>query len=353
MTADEPGGSRDEGMRRLVMRHRVREPSRATAWLGWCRGLRRGLRQRLRPPRPRGRPRAGVRRDPAGRPGAATADQVPPAPRTVMGIEFLHAFGLAAGFDKNAKAVPGPGLGFGHVEIGTVTARPQPGNPEAAAVSPARRPCRGQPDGVQQRRCSGRRRPPPPAPSHPHRAGSRHRRQHRQDEGHAGRAGGGRLRRERTATGSRSPATWSSTCRARTRRACAICRPSTNCVRSCPRSRRSRMHRADGAVRTAAAAASHSSSRSPRPRRRRRRRWWPTWRSNSASTASARPTRPSSARVCWPPRPKRWTRRSRAGLGPGPAGTVDRRAGATGERPGEELALDGCRRPHDSRRRAG
>jgi dihydroorotate dehydrogenase len=48
-----------------------------------------------------------------------------------MGIEFPHAFGLAAGFDKNAKAVPGLlGLGFGHVEVGTVTARPQPGNPK-------------------------------------------------------------------------------------------------------------------------------------------------------------------------------------------------------------------------------
>ncbi|AWB93439.1 quinone-dependent dihydroorotate dehydrogenase [Aeromicrobium chenweiae] len=52
------------------------------------------------------------------------------APRTVMGLAFPNAFGLAAGFDKNAKAVPGLlALGFGHVEIGTVTARPQPGNP--------------------------------------------------------------------------------------------------------------------------------------------------------------------------------------------------------------------------------
>ena len=52
------------------------------------------------------------------------------APRTVMGIEFPNAFGLAAGFDKNALAVTGLlGLGFGHVEIGTVTAQPQPGNP--------------------------------------------------------------------------------------------------------------------------------------------------------------------------------------------------------------------------------
>lgn len=55
---------------------------------------------------------------------------VPPAPRAVMGLTFPNAFGLAAGFDKNARAVPGLlGLGFGHVEVGTVTARPQPGNP--------------------------------------------------------------------------------------------------------------------------------------------------------------------------------------------------------------------------------
>lgn len=54
-----------------------------------------------------------------------------PDPRTVMGIEFPNAFGLAAGFDKNARAVPGLlGLGFGHVEIGTVTGQPQPGNPK-------------------------------------------------------------------------------------------------------------------------------------------------------------------------------------------------------------------------------
>ena len=52
------------------------------------------------------------------------------APRTVMGIEFPHAFGLAAGFDKDARAVlPLLALGFGHIEVGTVTARPQPGNP--------------------------------------------------------------------------------------------------------------------------------------------------------------------------------------------------------------------------------
>ncbi|MGT2427258.1 quinone-dependent dihydroorotate dehydrogenase [Amnibacterium kyonggiense] len=51
-------------------------------------------------------------------------------PVTAMGVRFPTPFGLAAGFDKNAIALRGLGaLGFGHVEIGTVTARPQPGNP--------------------------------------------------------------------------------------------------------------------------------------------------------------------------------------------------------------------------------
>lgn len=53
--------------------------------------------------------------------------------RTVaaMGIDFPTAFGLAAGFDKNAVGLRGLGaLGFGHVEIGTVTAKAQPGNPK-------------------------------------------------------------------------------------------------------------------------------------------------------------------------------------------------------------------------------
>lgn len=51
--------------------------------------------------------------------------------RPVLGLDFATPFGVAAGFDKNAKLVPGlAALGFGHVEIGTVTARPQPGNPK-------------------------------------------------------------------------------------------------------------------------------------------------------------------------------------------------------------------------------
>ncbi|MFB9314428.1 quinone-dependent dihydroorotate dehydrogenase [Nocardioides plantarum] len=51
-------------------------------------------------------------------------------PVTAMGLRFAHPLGLAAGFDKNAVGIDALGaLGFGHVEVGTVTARPQPGNP--------------------------------------------------------------------------------------------------------------------------------------------------------------------------------------------------------------------------------
>ena len=48
----------------------------------------------------------------------------------VFGLRFPGTVGLAAGFDKNARAWPAAAaLGFGHVEIGTVTALAQPGNP--------------------------------------------------------------------------------------------------------------------------------------------------------------------------------------------------------------------------------
>ncbi len=50
--------------------------------------------------------------------------------RTVFGLTFPNPVGLAAGFDKNAELVSElSDLGFGFVEIGTVTPRPQPGNP--------------------------------------------------------------------------------------------------------------------------------------------------------------------------------------------------------------------------------
>ncbi len=53
-----------------------------------------------------------------------------PSPVEAMGLRFPHVLGLAAGFDKNAVGIDAlAALGFGHIEVGTVTARPQPGNP--------------------------------------------------------------------------------------------------------------------------------------------------------------------------------------------------------------------------------
>ncbi len=52
-------------------------------------------------------------------------------PVEAFGLKFPNAVGLAAGFDKNGSAWPAAAaLGFGHVEIGTVTALAQPGNPK-------------------------------------------------------------------------------------------------------------------------------------------------------------------------------------------------------------------------------
>jgi dihydroorotate dehydrogenase len=69
---------------------------------------------------------AALRAKPAGRPPA-------PDPRLairVAGLDFPNPVGLAAGFDKNARAfAPLLGLGFGFVEVGTLTPHPQPGNP--------------------------------------------------------------------------------------------------------------------------------------------------------------------------------------------------------------------------------
>jgi dihydroorotate dehydrogenase len=54
-----------------------------------------------------------------------------PCPVEAFGLKFPNVIGLAAGFDKNAEAWPAAAaMGFGHVEIGTVTALPQPGNPK-------------------------------------------------------------------------------------------------------------------------------------------------------------------------------------------------------------------------------
>jgi len=52
-------------------------------------------------------------------------------PTTVMGLNFKNTVGLAAGLDKNGAHIDSlAALGFGFIEIGTVTPRPQPGNPK-------------------------------------------------------------------------------------------------------------------------------------------------------------------------------------------------------------------------------
>ncbi len=61
---------------------------------------------------------------------ALFAPTVPHAPVRAMGLEFRNPIGLAAGLDKNAEHIGALGaLGFGFVEVGTVTPRAQPGNP--------------------------------------------------------------------------------------------------------------------------------------------------------------------------------------------------------------------------------
>jgi dihydroorotate dehydrogenase len=57
--------------------------------------------------------------------------QPAPQPKTLFGLTFPNPIGLAAGLDKNGVALPAwAALGFGFIEIGTVTAKAQPGNPK-------------------------------------------------------------------------------------------------------------------------------------------------------------------------------------------------------------------------------
>jgi len=55
----------------------------------------------------------------------------PSSPVKAFGLTFKNPIGLAAGYDKDARAVRAlAALGFGHIEVGTVTPLPQPGNPK-------------------------------------------------------------------------------------------------------------------------------------------------------------------------------------------------------------------------------
>lgn len=69
--------------------------------------------------------------NPAGRAVLrAVAGSLPERPVDFRGLRFPNAVGVAAGFDKDVRIAPGLwALGFGHVEVGTLTPRPQAGNP--------------------------------------------------------------------------------------------------------------------------------------------------------------------------------------------------------------------------------
>jgi dihydroorotate dehydrogenase len=74
--------------------------------------------------------RIGFRAVRAARPVLARR-RTPGSAVSAMGLTFPNVLGLAAGFDKNAVGIDALGaLGFGHVEVGTVTGEPQPGNPK-------------------------------------------------------------------------------------------------------------------------------------------------------------------------------------------------------------------------------
>ena len=63
--------------------------------------------------------------------GRMIAPPIPDDPCVVMGLTFRNPVGLAAGMDKNGAYIDAlANLGFGFIEVGTVTPRPQPGNPK-------------------------------------------------------------------------------------------------------------------------------------------------------------------------------------------------------------------------------
>lgn len=90
--------------------------------------LARPLLHAIDPERAHGLTIAALRAGLAGREGAGAE---PALATTVFGLDFANPLGLAAGFDKNAAVADTMlGLGFGFVEVGTVTMRPQAGNPK-------------------------------------------------------------------------------------------------------------------------------------------------------------------------------------------------------------------------------
>ena len=84
---------------------------------------------RLDPDAPTGSRTASLRRVTPAEPRRRRRGRRPSLAVKVLGLDFDAPVGLAAGFDKGDVAVAGLfALGFSHVEIGTITPRPQPGN---------------------------------------------------------------------------------------------------------------------------------------------------------------------------------------------------------------------------------
>ena len=84
-------------------------------------------------------------------------------PVQLAGLTFPNRIGLAAGLDKNGRCIDGFGaMGFGFVEVGTVTPKAQPGNPRPRLFRLPRGARVDQPPGLQQRRAGGLRRPRKP-----------------------------------------------------------------------------------------------------------------------------------------------------------------------------------------------
>jgi hypothetical protein len=74
-------------------------------------------------------------------------------PVELMGLTFPNPVGLAAGLDKNGEHIDAlASLGFGFIEIGTVTPRPQPGNPKPRMFRITEKAGDHQPHGLQQPR---------------------------------------------------------------------------------------------------------------------------------------------------------------------------------------------------------
>ena len=86
------------------------------------------LLRRVDPERAHGLALAALRAGLAAAPGRLTSDRLR---CRVAGLDLPNPLGLAAGFDKNATALAGLArAGFGFVEVGATTPRPQPGNPQ-------------------------------------------------------------------------------------------------------------------------------------------------------------------------------------------------------------------------------